>query len=89
MPSFYVSVIVNLVRAKDEMLFLQFLNIPSLLQSVCILAIAKLSSSWQVQCQLNWELILVLISVTPTHPTRASIFEAPWKLKFDMEVLFN
>ena len=55
--------------------------------------IAKLSSSWQVQYQSNWDLRLVLISVwhTPTHPDKYiwATSRLPTKLKFGMEALFK
>ena len=53
-------------------------------------SIAKLSSSKKVQCQFNCELRLsykIFVIVTPTHPTRARIFEPPWKLKFGIKAL--
>ena len=54
--------------------------------------VAKLSSSWQVQYQSNWELRLVLISVWhPPHPGKYiwATSRLPRKLKFGMEALFN
>ena len=57
--------------------------------------VAKLSYSWQVKCQSNWELRLVFsvrpYPPTPPHPGKYiwSTSKPPWKLKFGIEALFN